>query len=69
MSNTRADRLSTREEVRLATIMNPEEMLGFCQRMGHPWEVRNERGELEAMDPSELEFLLHLQSMESQPLN
>jgi len=69
MSNTKADRLSTWEEVRLATSLNPEGMLEFCKRIGQPCEVRNEKGELEAMDPSEVELLLHLQNMEGHPLN
>ncbi len=69
MNTAATDRLSTWEEVCQATNVNPEGMLEFCRRMGLPCEVRNERGEIEDMNPSELEFLLHLQSSESLPIN
>jgi len=69
MPSTGADRLSTWEEVRQATSANPEGMLEFRGRMALPCEVRSENGGPEAMDESELEFLLHLHGMDDQPLN
>ncbi len=69
MPHPAADRLSTQEEVRRAASLNPEGMLELCRHLGLPCETRNERGELEAMDASELELLLHLQSMDGHPLN
>ena len=69
MTHEATDRLSTWEEVRQATNVNPEGMLEFCRRMGLPCEVRNEQGEFEDMNPSELEFLLHLHCSESLPKN
>ncbi len=65
MTNIAVDRLSTWEEVRQATTVNPEGMLELCRRMGLPCRVGNEPSELEEMNTSELELLLHLQSSEN----
>lgn len=69
MNRQEPDRLSTWEEVCQVTQLNPEGMLEFCRRMGLPCQVRNERGELEEMNPSELELLLHVQNTEGGPIN
>ena len=69
MTKATNDRLSTWREVRQANSVNPEGMLEFCRRMGLPYEVCNEKGEIEEMNPNELEILLHLQSSEGQTKN
>jgi len=69
MTKATNDRLSTWEEVRQATTVNPEGMLELCRRMGLPCRVRNEPSELEEMNTSELELLLHLQSSENMQKN
>ena len=69
MNCRETDRMSTWDEVCQATEVNPESMLKFCRRMGLPCEIRNEQGELEEMNPSELELLLHLQNSGGIPVN
>ncbi len=63
------DRLSTLEEILLATGRNPERVLQFCRGNGLVLELCIGLGDLAELSLEELEFLIHLTECRDQVVN